>query len=95
MIPALLQVNEREARAISAEHRHIRARLTELGAGVDLHIVRLKTVRAFIDELRAHANHEDKMLYQWADEHLGESDRAILLRALVDAVVTRLHANTH
>jgi hemerythrin superfamily protein len=87
MIPPLLRVDPPGARAILEEHEHIRARLTELGAGVDLHIVRLGTARAFIDELRAHANHEDKVLYQWADAHLGESDRATLLRALVDSVV--------
>jgi hemerythrin superfamily protein len=93
LIPALMRLNERAARAILEEHRHFRARLTELGAGVDLHIVRLKTARAFIDELRAHANHEDKMLYQWADEHLPEADRTTLLRALVDSVVARLHSS--
>jgi hemerythrin-like domain-containing protein len=85
LIPALFQVNQRAARTILEEHRHIRTRLTELGAGVDLHIVRLTTARAFIEELRAHARHEDTLLYQWADEHVGEADRGLLLNALTKA----------
>src|SRR4051812_16523309 len=47
LIPALLSVRERDARALIAEHKHIRARLFELGAGIELHIVRNATARAF------------------------------------------------
>jgi hemerythrin-like domain-containing protein len=85
LIPPLFQVNQRAARTILEEHRHIRTRLTELGAGVDLHIVRLGAARAFIEELRAHARHEDRLLYQWADEYVGEADRGLLLNALAKA----------
>lgn len=82
LIPSLFRVNQRAARTLLEEHRHIRTRLTELGAGVDLHIVRLGSARAFIDELRAHARHEDSLLYQWADEHVEDADRGLLLNAL-------------
>lgn len=85
LIPALFRVNERAARTILEEHRHIRTRLTELGAGVDLHIVRLPAARAFIEELRAHARHEDSLLYRWADEHVEDAERELLLNALTKA----------
>ncbi|MEO6575089.1 MAG: hemerythrin domain-containing protein, partial [Polyangiaceae bacterium] len=78
LIPTLLRTREREAYSLLAEHRHIRGRVAELGAGVDLHIVRCDAARAFVEELRAHARHEDG-LYQWADDRLEEHDRDSLL----------------
>jgi hypothetical protein len=70
MIPQLFASRPRDARAILEEHRHIRARLVELGCSVDLHTIRLETVRGFVHELRAHARHEEDALYRWADQHL-------------------------
>lgn len=83
LVPALLRSHPRAARAILEEHGHIRRRLLELGASVDLYAIRLETARAFVDELRAHARHEDRALYQWADADLDESVRKALLAALV------------
>jgi hemerythrin-like domain-containing protein len=90
LIPALARSSERDARSILQEHGHIRERLAELGAGVDLHIVRLDAARAFIDELRAHAGHEDALMYRWGDQHLGASERQSLISALVEGARTRL-----
>jgi hypothetical protein len=90
LIPELARSNEPAASPLYAEHKHIRVRLMELGAGIDLHIVRFEAAHAFIDELRAHARHEDEVLYRWADEHIGEADRLSVLRALADALVGRL-----
>jgi hemerythrin len=84
LIPTLLSSSPRAAAAILAEHRHLRARLVELGAGVDLHIVNLRMARGFIDDLRAHAAHEDRTLYRWADEQAADSIRLPLIQA-VDA----------
>lgn len=86
LVPVLARTNPRQARAILAEHRQIRARMLELGTALDLHLVRLETARAFIDELRAHARHEDEVLYRLADDDLDEQERASLLAALVGAV---------
>jgi hypothetical protein len=85
LIPDLLRLRERDALAILAEHKHIRTRLTELGAGIDLHIVRLETARAFVEDLRAHSRREDS-LYEWADTHLAEQERTSLVGALTRAV---------
>jgi hemerythrin-like domain-containing protein len=82
LLPELLRKSERDARVIIGEHRHLRSRLTELGVGIDLHLVRLEMARHFVDELRAHARNEDRLLYRWADEHLGEPEQRAMLEAL-------------
>jgi hypothetical protein len=84
LIPTLLRSNPRTAAAVLAEHRHLRARLLELGTGVDLHTVNLAMARAFVDELRAHGAHEDRMLYRWADDQASDSVRLPLIQE-VDA----------
>lgn len=82
LIPMLLRAHPRAATAVLADHRHLRARLAELGAGVNLRVVNVRTARAFFDELRAHAAHEERALYRWADEHAPDSVRASLLQAV-------------
>jgi hypothetical protein len=84
LICAQLAVQEREVRVVVEEHRHIRDRLAELGVGFDSRVVRPEAVRNFIDELRAHAKTEDRLLYAWADGHL-EPDR----NAAIDALTRR------
>jgi hemerythrin superfamily protein len=86
MFPALLRVSERNARFLVQEHQHIRRRLAELGVAVDLHSVRLDSVRDFIHELRAHAASEDQLLYKWADTHLDEPHRASIIEALTAGI---------
>jgi hemerythrin-like domain-containing protein len=82
LVPQLFASRPREARTILEEHRHIRSRLLEVGFGVNLHIVRLETARAFIEELRAHARHEDEVLYRWADAGLAAAEQNRLVAAL-------------
>lgn len=74
LIPSLFRADERAARTLIREHQHIRQRLLELGAAMDLHVARLDTVRAFARELGAHARNEDRLLYRWVEEHMKESD---------------------
>lgn len=93
LIPALLRADPRAARAIMAEHRHIRGRLLELASAVDLHTIRFSNANAFAGELRAHATNEDALLYRWADEHLGEAERNSLLGALMDKFMSRIRAS--
>jgi hemerythrin-like domain-containing protein len=82
LLPALERVDPEEAAALAADHRAIRARLTELGIGVDLHLTRASAVAELVEMLRAHARREDALLYRWADEVLSEIDRkAVLARS--------------
>jgi hemerythrin HHE cation binding domain-containing protein len=82
LIPALVRARERDAWVLVEEHRHIRARLTEIGVAVDSHRLRPDSVRDLADELHAHAVGEDRLLYQWADSHLDELARTSALDAL-------------
>jgi hypothetical protein len=72
-IPAYLGARKRDAWVLIQEHRHLRARLTELDAAVGLHRLRLDSTRNFVDELRAHTRNEERLLYRWADARLEES----------------------
>jgi hypothetical protein len=82
LIPALLVARERDTRVLVQEHRHIRARLTGLGSGLALGIMRPSTLRDFVDEMRVHAKTEDRLLYQWADVHLDDAGRTAAIDAL-------------
>jgi hemerythrin-like domain-containing protein len=89
LIPALARVCTRDARVLVQEHRHIRTRLAELGNGIDRHVARSDTVRDFIDELRAHAQSEDRLLYKWADDWLEESQRVLALGAVSESAALK------
>lgn len=81
MIPELLGAHARDARVLIQEHQHIRTRLMELGGAVESPR-RLGRLRSFLDELRAHARTEDRLLYQWVDALLDEPTRLSLVDAL-------------
>jgi hemerythrin-like domain-containing protein len=82
LLPALLRVSQRDVRILVQEHRHIRNRLAELGTMVELHTIRLESVRNFIDELRAHGQSEDRLLYKWAETHLDDADKKSIIDSL-------------
>ena len=82
LIPALLIARERDTRVLVQEHRHIRARLADLGSRLALGGLRQSSLRDFVDETRAHARTEDRLLYQWADLHLDDAGRSSAIDAL-------------
>jgi hypothetical protein len=82
LIPALFVARERDTRVLVQEHRHIRARLTDLGRRISSGSLRQNSLRDFADEVRAHAKTEDRLLYQWADVHLDDEGRASAIDAL-------------
>ncbi len=90
LVPALLRWRGRDARVIIEEHKLIRRRVAELGTAIDLHTARLDVLRAFADELRAHARTEDKLLYQWADTHFSEAAKTSILSDFAAAFQARL-----
>jgi hypothetical protein len=92
LIPGLFAAHPREAAAILAEHRHIRARLRDLGCRVDVRTMELETASGFVEELRAHARHEDGVLYRWADDHLNPSEQTAVLVVLTRCLPGRARA---
>ena len=67
MFATFAQDNPREAAELAAEHAAIRARVEELGIGVELHQTRLGAIEGLAQLLREHAAREDRLLYPWAD----------------------------
>jgi hypothetical protein len=83
LLSELLRAFEREARVLLREHHHIRTRLSALGTGFRSPTAsQVDSVRNFVDELRAHAKNEERLLYQWADARLDEQVRTSAIAAL-------------
>jgi hemerythrin-like domain-containing protein len=70
ILPVLRQEDAVEAAQLSREHDELRAKLADLGIGVDLHQMRAETVSDFIAQLRRHAQREEALAYRWAQANL-------------------------
>jgi hemerythrin-like domain-containing protein len=78
LFPEFAVAHPAEVEELQAEHAAIRARMEELGVGVQLHQVRLPAIEDLVRMLRGHAAREDAALYRWADRAF--SDPVHLLR---------------
>ena len=70
LLPELLAVCPRSARAILHEHSHLRRRLSQLRTMSPR--LSVSDAQGFLDELRAHARHEEAVLYRWAETRRAE-----------------------
>jgi polyisoprenoid-binding protein YceI/hemerythrin-like domain-containing protein len=70
------------AAEILAEHKRVRAALTQLGIDLDLHSLRPEQVQTFVEQLREHVAREESLLYPWAARQLGAEARTRLRHAL-------------
>jgi hemerythrin-like domain-containing protein len=77
ILPRLFSARPREARAIVAEHQHLRARMADLRMQFDGRTLRLENARGFLEELQAHARHEERVLYPEAAMAAAERDSHI------------------
>lgn len=75
VFPEFMKVSPDEARALRAEHDVIRARLAELGMGVDLHTIKADIAEAFFDALRKHGAREDALLHVWLRKQIESRER--------------------
>jgi len=82
LIPALARFNAAEAATLAEDHRRLRARVTELGVGVDLHATRVAAVRGLVIDLGEHARREGALLYRWVDEAFDTPTRLDWIRRL-------------
>lgn len=90
LLPAYAEHDPDDARSIRADHVAIQELLFRVGIEVELHSVRVDTVKQLIEQLQAHAAREDATMYPWGQDHLPLSIRRQLfvrigrsLRALV------------
>jgi len=79
VFPAYEQANRENAQKLRGAHSSLRELVVEIGAAIRLRTLRHDQLRRFLDELRAHARHEDASLYRWAQGNLDASRRHTLL----------------
>ncbi len=89
LMPALDEHTARVARTLHEEHRYLRARSHRLAEAIGAGHARPDEIHAFADELRAHASHEDRMLYSWADHHMPPAAHLEVLTQLQDGGVLK------
>jgi len=85
LIPAFARRRPKEARALLAEHRLIRDRVKEIDAAFARNAEPGKAIRAFVDEVNAHARHEGRVLYSHCDGWLDDGERVLLMTYREDA----------
>jgi hemerythrin-like domain-containing protein len=85
VLPLLRNHDEREVNELLQEHEQIRAKLAELGVGVDLHEIRVQTVSDFIEQLRRHASREEALAYRWAQQNVAPAQQDEMRKALAAA----------
>jgi hemerythrin-like domain-containing protein len=66
LFPALPPGHESELRALRADHERIRRLVADLGIRADLHTLRKDVADDLLGALRAHAEREDRTVYEWA-----------------------------
>jgi hemerythrin superfamily protein len=91
ILPKLAQVDAAETKVLLQQHDRIRAQLSELGVGVDLHLTHSDAVTAFVQELEAHAKREEALLYRWLKTSLPQEDQATI-RAQVLGMLHKIGA---
>jgi hemerythrin superfamily protein len=79
VFPAYQRAEPENAQGLRDEHAVLRERMAELGIAIELHTIRCEQLQQFVDELGAHARHEEASLYRWAQSHLDASHRHTLL----------------
>lgn len=89
ILPEFERENPTEAAEIRAGHERLRRQLDATACQIELHEVRLETLRALGEELEQHARREDKIMYPWAQVHLPR-DRQHVLRDRLLASLRRL-----
>lgn len=76
ILPEFAKADPAEAAVVTREHVAIRASLSELGIGVDLHCTNADTIEHFLRILRDHAKREEARMYRWAQSNLHQGAQA-------------------
>lgn len=84
LIPLLLRASPRIARTVAAEHRHLRARVTEIQAAFSANGAERAPITSFLAEVRAHDCSEEQVMYRWAEQNLSVAEQAAIAVALAE-----------
>lgn len=79
VFPAYQQADPGNAQTLRDEHAVLREHAFAIGVAIQLHAIRCEQLQRFVDELRAHARHEEASLYCWAQGNLDPGHRHTLL----------------
>lgn len=66
-VAAFRAVSPDDARELLAEHEELRRMLEVFGVNIELHAVPSADIEAFVGRLRAHSEHEERVLYPWIE----------------------------
>jgi hemerythrin superfamily protein len=86
ILPVYAKHAPADAEAIFAEHADLRRQLFQIGIDVELHCVRAEALEQLVSALRAHAKHEDRQLYPWAQAHLPPRTKRELLKRVIHSL---------
>lgn len=86
LLPLLEASHPKEVARVQDEHARIRDLIAELGVAVELHTIRVEHVSDLIALLKAHAEHEDRALYQLAGEKASTAIEHGIARQLQSAI---------
>lgn len=87
ILPAYARHAPADAESIRATHDELRGQLYRIGVDVELHCVREKTLDRLVTALQAHAAHEDRKMYPWAERHLTPPTRRELFKRLTHSLL--------
>jgi predicted NAD/FAD-binding protein len=85
VLPAFAEVDPEEAAALLDAHQALRKQLERTALDVELHAIRLESIRSLLAALDEHAKREDQKMYPWAQVHLPAPSR--------EAIAARLFAS--
>jgi hypothetical protein len=86
ILPAFAKANPEEAKAIVEAHGDIRKQLELTALDVELHCIRIESIRNLLAALDEHAKREDREMYPWAQVHLSDASRSAIGSRLLESI---------
>lgn len=85
LFPRFAKVDPLKVERLLEVHAQVRRLVAQMGAEVDLHLLRLSNVDDFVELMRRHAHRENELLYRLAEQNLERSRQRKAARPLKSA----------
>ena len=86
VLPAYTEAFPEDATAVRDAHAAIRKQLDQTALDIELHAVRLVSIRALLALLDEHAKAEDLRMYPWAQVHLPITTRSTIGARMIESI---------